>query len=321
MRRTLLNVVLPLGLVAALSAYVWSERDQLEPLTNAPLRDIVAIGVLVAAAHFLNSSEFWLLYRAQGVDSGIGENWLVFLAANLGNYLPAQAGALYRIRYMRTIHDVAYSATVAVYGSNLIITLIGASFAGLAGAIGFSVVSGELVVPVIVGYVALLVLAAAVFAIPLPGFLERRGRVARAWQSFRVGFDQTRESTRLTIAIALIEALKYFVTALRFLLAFRLLGFTESYWFFLALAPAAGLAQFVSFTPGAIGFREGFLAATALALGAPLSTGLLAATADRAVMLATSVLLGSVGFAWTYPRLRRAELALGDAAVDEPTTT
>ena len=102
----------------------------------------------------------------------------------------------------------------------------------------------------------------------------------------------------------LLESAKYVVNAARFAVAFNLLGIHESFWLYLVLSPAAGVAGFIAITPGAFGFREGFVAAAAAAMGAGLNSGLLAATVDRALMLATSAVLGSVGLLVTYPRLR-----------------
>ena len=41
-------------------------------------------------------------------------------------------------------------------------------------------------------------------------------------------------------------------------------------------------------------------------MGSSFDTGLLAATTDRGVMLASAVVLGSIGFLYSVPRLRRA---------------
>jgi uncharacterized membrane protein YbhN (UPF0104 family) len=144
--------------------------------------------------------------------------------------------------------------------------------------------------------------------VPLPRFAERNGKLARAWRSFHAGFEQIRREPVTAWSVAAIEVAKYVVTAWRMYVAFELLDVHESFWVFLVLAPAAGVAGFVAFTPGAFGFREGFITAAAAGLGISFDTGLLGATVDRAVMLATSIVFGAIGFALTYPRLRAAVL-------------
>ena len=149
--------------------------------------------------------------------------------------------------------------------------------------------------------------------IPLPRFAERSGRLARAWRSFHDGFDAIRRDPKRGWVVVGIEVVKYIVTAWRFQVAFRLLGIHEPFWTFLVIAPAAGIASFISITPGAFGFREVLVTAAAVGMGVHFNIGLLAATVDRAVMLASAITLGSLGFAVTYPRLRAATAAPGRA--------
>ncbi len=303
-----LGIALPAAFTAAIAWYVWSEREQLEPLANAPIVELLAMSALVVIAHFLNSTEFWLLYRAQGARSSVIENWMLFLAGNLANYLPGQPGAVYRLRYMRVVHSVPYSHTAAVYGANLIATLGGAAAAGLTGTLGLASTT-EVAPPMVIVYVGLAALAIVLVHAPLPAMLARSGKVARAWRAFGAGFEQVRRSPKVTAAIVAMEAMKYVATATRFQIAFSLLDIEHPFFFYLALAPAAGIAQFISFTPGAIGIREAFIAAAAVGLGSPLAAGLLAATVDRAVLFATAAVLGGASFVATYPTLRRAARA------------
>jgi uncharacterized membrane protein YbhN (UPF0104 family) len=100
------------------------------------------------------------------------------------------------------------------------------------------------------------------------------------------------------------EAVKYVFTAWRLQLAFSLIAIDQPLWFFLVLAPAVGIASFIAFTPAALGFRELFVTAAAVAMGVDVTSGLLGATIDRAVMLVTFLLLGGIGLLVTYPRLR-----------------
>jgi hypothetical protein len=48
-------------------------------------------------------------------------------------------------------------------------------------------------------------------------------------------------------------------------------------------------------------------------MGSDFDTGLLAATTDRGVMLLSALVLGTVGYAYTLPRMRNARF-------DEPAT-
>lgn len=307
--RVIKTIVVPIVFAALLVVFVWNQRDRLDDLWNAPIHWIAAIALLVLIGHFLNSMEFWLLYRANGCRSGLFENWMLFLAGQLGNYVPAQAGTLYRLRYMRAVHDVSYPESVAVYSANFVATLVGASVTAFIGVIGFAAAGGRLSYSLLLISGGLIALAAAMAVVPLPQFAARHGRLARAWRSFHSGFEQIRREPGTAWACVMIEIGKYVITGLRMYIAFRVLDVDVPFWAFLVLAPAAGIAGFISFTPGAFGFRELFITGAAAALGIGVDTGLLGATIDRAVMLATSVVFGGLAFLYTYPRLRAATIA------------
>jgi uncharacterized membrane protein YbhN (UPF0104 family) len=303
-KRVFGDVVLPIAFTALLILFVWREWDRLEPLSDAPAGKLLLLAVLVACTHFLNSSEFWLLYRSNGTRSGLFENWFLFLASQLGNLVPGQAGTVYRLRYMRAVHDVSYARSAAVYGADFVATLGGGAVVALVGVIGAGVFGEGLSWVMLCISLAVAGVAVAIAILPAPRFVAGDGRIARVWRSFHAGFDQMRRDPVTAGSVVLIEIAKYIVYALRFSVAFSLLGVNEQFWLYLVLAPAAGIAGFIAITPGALGFREAFVAASAAAMGAGLDSGLLAATADRAVLLVASIVLGALGFLLTYPRLR-----------------
>ena len=302
--RVIKTIVVPLVFAVLLLWFVWNERARLEPLKDAPPHWVAVLMILVLIAHFLNSTEFWLLYRSNGTKSGIFENWMLFLASQLGNYVPGQGGTLYRLRYMRAVHNVTYPESVAVYGANFVVTLVGASLTAFIGVIGFALTGGRLSYVLLLVSAGLIASAVAAALVPLPKFASGNGRIARAWKSFHRGFEQIRNDLPAALLCVALEVTKYLATGLRMYIAFRLLEVHESFWFFLVLAPAAGLAQFVAFTPGAFGFRELFITGAAAALGVGFDYALLVATLERAVLMLVALGGGSIAFLITYPRLR-----------------
>lgn len=299
------GVVVPIVFTIGLVWFVWIERDALRPAWEAPPAALALITLLIVGGHFLNSTEFWLLYRATGTRLGIFENWMVFTAGQLANHLPAQAGTLYRFRYMRTVHDLSHMRNAAVHGANLVVTLGGAALVGLLGVIGTAAFTGaglEVLVLLVFAGVALVALLFAV--VPLPPFRGRAGRLASFWREFHAGFEEIRRLPGTAVTVLALEGLKYLVTAWRFQVAFSLIAIHQPYWIFLVIAPAAGVAGFIAVTPAALGFREAFVTGAAASMGVEVTGGLLGATVDRAVLLAVSVIFGGVGLLLTYPRMR-----------------
>ena len=297
------NVILP-GLFLLLTvAIVWARRDEMAAIFEDPDGDLIAIAVLVVIGHFVNSSEFWLLYRAQGIRLGLVENWMVFTAGQLGNLAPGQLGTLYKFRYLKAIHGLGYAKSSSNYGANLLISFGSSSVAGLAGAFGVAADGGHVAWWLFAGFAALGVMCIGSFFVAVPSVPLLRGRLERAWEGFREGWDELRREPGTALAVFGLDLGKYVLVAIRFQIAFSLLGVDESLWYFLVIAPAAGLAGAIAFTPGGFGFRETFVTVAAVGLGSDFDTGLLAATIDRGVMLVSSIVLGGIGYLYTWRRM------------------
>ncbi len=315
LRWWILNVVLPLIFVAALVYVVVRQWDELTKIFEDPNGDLVRIAVLVTLGHFLNSAEFWLLYRAQGVPLGLWENWMMFTAGQLGNLLPGQVGTIYRFKYLKTVHGLSYSRSGSSFGVNLVVTFGSSAVAGLVGLFVVSVRGGSPAWWLFAVFGGIGVASLVAMMVPLPSVGLLRGTPARIWSAFRKGWEELRSEPLVALAVLGIDLAKYVMVAWRFQLAFSLLGVDESFWYFLVIAPAAGIAGALSFTPGGIGIRELFVTAVAAGLGSTLDTGLLAATIDRGVMLAVSIVFGSIGYGVTWRRMKEVEAT---RAVDDP---
>lgn len=304
--KKLLRWSVTLTVVAVLFVLVWQRRDDLRPLWDDPSWDLALIAVLIVVGHFLNSSEFWVVYRATGVRVGFIENWMVFTAGLLGNLLPGQVGTIYKFRYMNAVHGVSYAKSGSNYGANLVISLGSSAVVGIVGVSALAASGGDFATTVFAVFVVLGAACIALMRFPLPDWPLLRGKPARAAAAFNEGWHEIQRTPRTSMQVLAIDTVKYLLTAWRFQLAFGLLGVDESFWFFLVVAPAAAIAGIVAFTPGALGFRELFVTTAAVGMGATLDDGLLAATTDRGVMLASALVLGAAGYAYTAPRLRRA---------------
>ncbi len=305
------NVVLPAVFTAALVAVVVNRWDDLSPIFEDPDGSLLLIAVLVVVGHSLNSAEFWLLYRAQGMAIGLLENWMVFTAGQLGNLLPGQVGTLYRFRYLKVVHDFSYTRSGSSFGANLVITFASSAVAGLLGLAGVVLAGGTARWWLVAAFAALGVGSSMLVFVPMPHVRWLRGTPGRVWHGFRSGWEDIRRRPSVAVGVLVLDLAKYVLVAWRFQISFSLLGVEEPVWYFLVIAPAAGLAGALSFTPGGLGFREAFVTAAAVGMGSELDVGLLAATVDRGVMLATSVLLGGAGYAYTFRRMRVARAAAG----------
>ncbi len=297
------SLAITLAFVAMVALVVYRRRDDLAGLLDGPRSVLAIIGLLVVVGHFLNSAEFWVLYRAQGLAIGLRETWTLFLATQFGNLLPGQAGSLYRFRYLKVVHGFDYGRSGSNYGANLAITFASSAVVALVGLAALTATGGS-VSPFLVAAVVLLAIGSlALLLLTLPELPRLQGAPGRAWTQFRVGWESIRGQHAVAGVVLLIDVAKYALVAWRFQIAFGLLDVDHSYAYFLVIAPAAGIAGAIAFTPGGLGVREAFVTAAAVGLGTDLDTGLLAATVDRGVMLLTALVLGSAGFAATRRRM------------------
>ena len=278
--------------------------------------ELVLIAALIVVGHFLNSAEFWLLYRAQGAAIGLWETWTLFLATQFGNLLPGQIGTLYRLRYMKVVHDFDYFRSGSNFGANLAITLGSSALSGLVGITVVAAGGGTFSPLMPVAVLALTLASIALLVFELPELPQLGGALGRSWRKFRDGWEAIRRQPRVAGKVLMLDATKYAVVAWRFQIAFGLLDVNEGYAYFLVIAPAAGLAGAIAFTPGGFGIREGFILAAAVGMGSSIDSGLLAATVDRGAMLLMALLVGSVGFVLT--RRRMEAVAAARPALESP---
>jgi shikimate dehydrogenase len=76
----------------------------------------------------------------------------------------------------------------------------------------------------------------------IPKLFFGTGKIARSAEMFASGWDEIRRTPRTSLLVVLIDIVKYLLTAWRFLLVFQLLGYDNSFWFYLVIAPAAAIA-------------------------------------------------------------------------------
>ncbi len=238
---------------------------------------------------------------------GLVEYLAVYNAGQLGNYLPLQMGSAYRLRYLKTVHGVRYASGASALAINVVITFGSTAVAGIIGVVGFAVVEGEdFAWLMLLAFVGLLALAIATSVVPLPKRLVGHKRIQAAWSEFHRSWETLRRQPKVALVVLVIDVVKLALLAFRFQVAFSLLGVTESWFLFFVLGPVAALTTVLAPTPGGIGLREAAVAGSASAMGSSIPTGLLAATVDRAVLLVVTLVLGSIGYAGSSARLRRA---------------
>jgi hypothetical protein len=272
------GLVVGLALLAAAIVTVAGERETitqaLDAVQHPSLWRVGLLAVAVVANLVLSALTLSVLISRYGRVAAIEMQALVAASALL-NFLPLRPGLFGRIAYHRAVNAIPAVATVKTVFQAAGLSMAVAAYLALA-----LVVSRWLAMPlwVPVGLpVPLLAIALAI-------------RPARVW-----------------VAAGLIRYLEVMVWALRYHLAFALLGSPIDPHSALAFSCLSLVAMLVPIVGNGLGLRE-----WAVGLAAPLLTpyvlglGLTADLVNRATELVVILLLGLGGMAWLTWNARRA---------------
>jgi hypothetical protein len=266
-----------LGLLATAIVTVAREHETLagalDTVSRPSLWRVCLLAAAVAANVVLTALMFSVLISRYGKVSAIEMQALVAAAALL-NFLPLRPGLFGRIAYHRAFNAIPAVATVKTVLQAAALSVAVAAYLALA-----LVVSARLPVPLWVPV-----------GLPVP-LLAAAAATKRA---------------RIWAAAGLIRYLEVMVWALRYFVAFGLLGARIDFQDALAFACVSLVAMLVPFVGNGLGLRE-----WAVGLAAPLLTpyvlglGLAAELLNRAAELVVIVVLGLGGIGWLTLRARR----------------
>jgi hypothetical protein len=277
------GLVVGLGLLAGAVFTVAREHEMLAAALDAVRRPSLGRVCLLAGAVVANvvltALMFSVLISRYGRVAAVEMQALVAASALL-NFLPLRPGLFGRIAYHRAFNAIPAVATVKTVVQAAGLSVAVAAYLALALA-----VSARLPLPLWVPVGLPVPLLAAATAVPSP---------ARVW-----------------IAAALVRYLDVMVWALRYHVAFALLGAPIDPQGALAFSCLSLMVMLVPFVGSGLGLRE-----WAVGLAAPLLTpyvlglGLAADLVNRAAELVMILVLGLGGIAWLTWHARRASRQL-----------
>jgi hypothetical protein len=271
------------GLLAGAIAVVAARRETLGEAFDAlrtPDPGLVLVLLASVAGNVVLTGIFLRLLLSRYGRVGALEMQAVAAGAALVNYLPLRPGLFGRIAYHRAVNDIPVRDTVKTVAQSAVIT-VGIAL-HLAGAAAWAQVGER---PLLAGVVAPLPLVAA-------GLLSRRLRV---WA-----------------AAALVRYVEVGVWAVRYGVAFALVGAPIGAEVALAFACVSVIATMVPFVSNGLGLRE-----WAIGLLAPIITshqlelGVTAELVNRAAELLVIGVLGGIALPW----LARTARVKGDRSI------
>jgi uncharacterized membrane protein YbhN (UPF0104 family) len=295
-----------IAIIGGFAVYVWSHREVLLESLDFSFVDLSIVGGTVVLTWIATSLQGWVLYRAESLEIGIVENFLLTVTGAAANYLPLRMGTVIRFRYLKAVHGLRYTRSVSIASIRLTLLVVATGALGLVGVGGIWFSTGNLALE-LAGMFSALLLVASIAARRGAPVSKAEGRFVRIWKDFSAGFSVIRERPRVGLQVFGLILAQLVLIAIRFDVALRIVGTNASVNTLLTLAPTATLASFVSIVPGGLGLREGVMGYVTLATGLSFDSGLFAGTIDRAVLLVLLISTGSLSLLYIWVKLRRAE--------------
>mgnify|MGYP003635865898 CR=1 FL=1 len=228
---------------------------------------------------------------------------LVQTAAILGNYLPMRAGTALRFHYFKVVHKVDYSLFGGLSAVRMVLLILATSFASLLGLIAteheFSRTLWLLYGGLAAIGISLLVGIRYVRFSPT----SRLGAISIRFVEGFASIGRHPWEACATLGLIFVQ---FSLLGVRMAICFAIIGQSISPSSLLLIVPIATLLSFLTITPGNLGLREWTIGAVSLAAGLDLSTGVFAATLDRAILVALTFAIGGPSLWWTLIKIRHA---------------
>jgi uncharacterized membrane protein YbhN (UPF0104 family) len=282
-----LILILILTFVIVRSGYDLSILLEVKP------SDIAALSFVLLLSYVNNYIAVSLQFEMLGVAESKKNIAYLSLASNLLNYLPAKGGMLSMGTFLKIKRNVPLNrfafSTFVIYGLVTIITLalstvflFDAKMAEVFEKIDFRTIILCVILLMSISYLFYLIARK-----------NRQNVFSRYYLMFIGNKDMLTKNKMLFVYLTLTIIGGISLFSLRMYISFAVSGLEISLYHAFLIGIIANLSFFLSFTPGGLGVKEGFIAAISFFLFGRAEIGVIASLFDRAVNLALTLITGS----------------------------
>jgi uncharacterized membrane protein YbhN (UPF0104 family) len=293
--RGLLIFAFELACIGYVARVLWRERAELASAFDLELTSLLVLFVLMGVAHLQRAYEFTYMLRRLGVREPFGEGFLLTGAGFLLNHLPFNAGLVMRATVLKRDHALPYTSYLSLVAVNALVSVATASALGLVTVLMTRPFVPATALPLLGLFGVMLVGALLALWAPRSWVPAWEGYVGRRLRAFVEGSSKVRGNVRELAWLACLSSAKIAVAGVRMWICFGALGQDVSFLAAGLLASMTIVLSLVNVTPGNLGLRELVLAGLATALGTSYAVGMAAASVDRVVLLAYTVVAGVPG--------------------------
>ena len=304
--KTWVKNLISLSIIAGLAFYLWKNWDIFYATFNASWHQILGLVFCIVMTWLINCLQSLLLYRHLGINVSFWDNLIVQIAAMMGNYLPMRLGSLLRMRYFKKVYGLEYIKFVGVSGVRILIVLMYCVILSSIGLIGLKLPQYFYIWILLGVFNTLIVIVIGSSLIKLAYKLELKNKFIKAKiYEFMAAFEIIRSRPILFCQISGLVIMQFVTLAYRLSISFDIINVDLSPRVLLILAPATGLIQFLTLTPGNLGLREWLIGFLSHVSGYSFSSGIFAGSVDRAILMICTIVLGTGPLVYVWNRATR----------------
>jgi len=292
MKKIIVYIIL---FVILISFIIKSDYD-FSIIFKADIRDAAMLSVIILLSYLSTYFAVHIQLRLLGVEEKKMNVCMLSLATNLLNYLPAKGGMIslgtfLKIKKKVPVNKFVFS-TVLVYFFVTVFTLLLSMIFIFDGRMLKFYEKINVIYVLLFCAVSLTVLVSSII-------LARKNRdnvISKYYMLFLSNREMIfrNKMNLFYLVLTIFAGIAFF--SLRMYFAFRIAGSEISAYDALLIGVIANLSFFLSFTPGGLGVKEGFVGGISFLLFGNAAVGVVASLADRGINLILTVITGTAAF-------------------------
>jgi len=268
------------------------------------------IALIYIAGRLLDGSKLKILVSYCGADIKLYECFGLSMIMPLYNLIFPNAGLISNALYLKSRHSVKLRHFASVSLLRFVTTTALCCIMGIVASIVFMVEKKNIILlwPVTI-YVLLLGISVCLFVLPLPKIdIFRKYKLFSKVSESISKFDEIKSDKRLIALLVLIQIAISLVFMSRYYIVLKALSFDAPLIGMLAITPLTVLSNLINIIPANLAIREAVVSGGLTLIGYTINDGLLVASIDRVVLLATILVIGT----WFLIRFKySASLVMG----------
>lgn len=272
------------------------------------------IAIIYIGSRMLDGIKLNLLTTYFGLRLKTYECFGLAFVMPLYNLVFPNAGMLTNALYLKSKYKFKFSNFLSVSLLRFISTLAICASLGIVGSILYMAEKKNFILagPLII-YVASIIVSVGIFFIPQPRLATfKKVPFFLKIQEGIKGFNEIKAHKKLVTYLVVVQLAIVLLFLLRYYIVLKALSLGAPLISILAITPLTELSNLINLIPANLAIREAVVSGGLTLLGYTLKEGVLVAVVDRAVLLATTLILGT----WFFIRLKYSDTLIIGSSIE-----